>query len=233
MGAGDRCGAHRERDGRRRRRAAVDLGADDVRRTWGIDGRRPARPLHGNVRAVSGTRHAARRGWPPRTDVTPTSASSSSAAAPSRSRPPVRQARKVGAQAIFTGYQPAREIPAFVEAADILASPRIAGTNTPLKIYSYLRAGKPIVATDLLTHTQVLDRETSLLVPPRAGRVCRRDRAADRRAGPSRPAVARSARARADAGTPARCIVARTKHVCDRMAAAVRRTRVAPPRRSA
>jgi glycosyltransferase involved in cell wall biosynthesis len=71
-------------------------------------------------------------------------------------------------RAIFAGYQPAREIPAYLSAADILASPRITGTNTPLKIYSYLRSGRPIVATDLLTHTQVLDRETALLVEPDA-----------------------------------------------------------------
>ena len=38
----------------------------------------------------------------------------------------------------------------------MLVSPRIRGTNTPLKIYSYLRSGRPIVATNLLTHTQVL-----------------------------------------------------------------------------
>ena len=48
---------------------------------------------------------------------------------------------------VFAGQQPAREIPAFVQACDILVSPRIRGTNTPLKIYSYLRSGKPIVAT--------------------------------------------------------------------------------------
>ncbi len=65
----------------------------------------------------------------------------------------------------FTGQQPAREIPAFVEACDILVSPRIRGTNTPLKIYSYLRSGKPIVATDLLTHTQVLSKDVARLVP--------------------------------------------------------------------
>ncbi|MGE3190529.1 MAG: glycosyltransferase, partial [Vicinamibacterales bacterium] len=71
---------------------------------------------------------------------------------------------------IFTGQQPAREIPAFVEACDLLVSPRIRGTNTPLKIYSYLRSGKPIVATDLLTHTQVLDPQVARLVgtEPRA-----------------------------------------------------------------
>ena len=67
---------------------------------------------------------------------------------------------------VFTGQQPAREIPAFVAACDILVSPRIRGTNTPLKIYSYLRSGKPIVATDLLTHTQVLSSDVSRLVSP-------------------------------------------------------------------
>ena len=67
---------------------------------------------------------------------------------------------------IFTGQQPAREIPGFVQAADLLVSPRIRGTNTPLKIYSYLRSGKPIIATNLLTHTQVLSPEFSKLVDP-------------------------------------------------------------------
>ncbi len=74
-----------------------------------------------------------------------------------------------GASAImvFTGQQPAREIPGFVEAADLLVSPRIRGTNTPLKIYSYLRSGKPIVATNLLTHTQVLTPQIARLVDPK------------------------------------------------------------------
>lgn len=69
---------------------------------------------------------------------------------------------------IFTGQQPAREIPGFIQAADLLVSPRIRGTNTPLKIYSYLRSGKPIVATDLLTHTQVLTSEIARLAAPEA-----------------------------------------------------------------
>jgi glycosyltransferase involved in cell wall biosynthesis len=69
---------------------------------------------------------------------------------------------------IFTGQQPAREIPAFVAACDVLVSPRIRGTNTPLKIYSYLRSRKPIVATDLRTHTQVLSPSVARLVPPDA-----------------------------------------------------------------
>lgn len=67
---------------------------------------------------------------------------------------------------VFTGQQPAREIPSFVQASDVLVSPRIRGTNTPLKIYSYLRLGRPILATNLLTHTQVLTSDIAVLVPP-------------------------------------------------------------------
>ncbi len=67
---------------------------------------------------------------------------------------------------VFTGQQPAREIPSFVQACDVLVSPRIRGTNTPLKIYSYLRSGRPILATNLLTHTQVLTPEIAVLVAP-------------------------------------------------------------------
>jgi glycosyltransferase involved in cell wall biosynthesis len=64
---------------------------------------------------------------------------------------------------IFAGERPSTEIPAYLAACDVLVSPRSRGTNTPLKIYQYLRSGKPIVATRLLTHTQVLSDETSIL----------------------------------------------------------------------
>ena len=68
----------------------------------------------------------------------------------------------------FTGERPAEEIPAYLDAADVLVSPRSTGTNTPLKIYQYLRSGRPIVATRLLTHTQVLDDEVAILTEPTA-----------------------------------------------------------------
>ena len=42
-------------------------------------------------------------------------------------------------------------------------SPRSRGTNTPLKIYQYLRSGRVIVATRLLTHTQVLAEDNAIL----------------------------------------------------------------------
>ena len=67
---------------------------------------------------------------------------------------------------IFTGQRPADEIPAYLDAATLLVSPRSTGTNTPLKIYQYLRSARPIVATNLRTHTQVLSDETSVLADP-------------------------------------------------------------------
>jgi glycosyltransferase involved in cell wall biosynthesis len=69
----------------------------------------------------------------------------------------------IGAATIFVGQRPAEEVPAFLDAADVLVSPRSLGTNTPLKIYQYLRSGRPIVATRLLTHTQVLNDEVAFL----------------------------------------------------------------------
>ncbi len=74
-------------------------------------------------------------------------------------------ARRAGVEesTIFAGERPASDIPAYLLAADALVSPRSRGTNTPLKIYQYLRSGKPIVATRLLTHTQVLSDDTAIL----------------------------------------------------------------------
>lgn len=69
---------------------------------------------------------------------------------------------------VFAGQRPAEEIPSFLDAADVLVSPRSTGTNTPLKIYQYLRSGRPIVATRLLTHTQVLDDQVAILTSPTA-----------------------------------------------------------------
>jgi glycosyltransferase involved in cell wall biosynthesis len=64
---------------------------------------------------------------------------------------------------VFAGHRKAEEIPAFLDAATALVSPRSTGINTPLKIYQYLRSGRPIVATRLLTHTQVLDDDVAIL----------------------------------------------------------------------
>ena len=69
----------------------------------------------------------------------------------------------IDGQVVFTGERPASEIPDLLGAADVLVSPRSRGTNTPLKIYQYLRSGRVIVATRLLTHTQVLNDDVAIL----------------------------------------------------------------------
>jgi glycosyltransferase involved in cell wall biosynthesis len=61
--------------------------------------------------------------------------------------------------------QPRERIAAFTRLASILVSPRNHGGNFPLKIFDYLAAGKPIVATDVSAHRAVLDDSLALLVP--------------------------------------------------------------------
>ncbi|HAO12001.1 MAG TPA: glycosyl transferase family 1 [Planktothrix sp. UBA8407] len=66
----------------------------------------------------------------------------------------------------FLGKKPTTELDTYLYQADILVSPRTKGKNTPLKIYSYLDSGKAVLATDLLTHTQVLNTEVAQLAAP-------------------------------------------------------------------
>lgn len=66
----------------------------------------------------------------------------------------------------FFGPRPLACMAELFTQADILVSPRVKGTNTPMKIYSYLQSGKPILATNLPTHTQALDRTTAMLADP-------------------------------------------------------------------
>jgi glycosyltransferase involved in cell wall biosynthesis len=67
---------------------------------------------------------------------------------------------------VFVEKVPPNEVPVYIALADVLVSPRVSGTNTPLKIYSFLKSGKPLVATDLWTHTQVVDERIAVLAPP-------------------------------------------------------------------
>ena len=64
--------------------------------------------------------------------------------------------------------QPRSAMPAYLAMADLLVSPRAFGGNLPLKIFDYLAAGRPIVATDISTHRSVLTRRTAVLVEPNA-----------------------------------------------------------------
>ncbi|MCG8371506.1 MAG: glycosyltransferase family 4 protein [Proteobacteria bacterium] len=69
----------------------------------------------------------------------------------------------------FTGSVPQARAHTYMSRADVLLSPRIEGTNTPLKIYQQLASGIAMVATEIYSHTQVLDEEVAFLAEPEPG----------------------------------------------------------------
>lgn len=72
----------------------------------------------------------------------------------------------IAAKVFFCGPRPVEMLGYYLHQADILISPRSQGKNTPMKIYSYLDSGIPLLATNLPTHTQVLDDTIACLVEP-------------------------------------------------------------------
>jgi len=79
-----------------------------------------------------------------------------------------RLARDLGAgkRCVFKGRVSKAAAMGLLESADVLVSPRSEGTNTPLKVYEQLASGKPLVATNIWSHTQVLNDEVCFLVEP-------------------------------------------------------------------
>jgi glycosyltransferase involved in cell wall biosynthesis len=67
---------------------------------------------------------------------------------------------------VFAGKRHPSELHTFLALSDLVASPRLEGENTPFKIYTYLSSGKPLVATRLRTHAQLLDDGLAFLVEP-------------------------------------------------------------------
>jgi glycosyltransferase involved in cell wall biosynthesis len=74
----------------------------------------------------------------------------------------------IGTVATFVGARPLEDLGAYLAQADVLVSPRCSGHNTPMKLYSYLAAGKAVLATRIRSHTQVLSDDCALLVEPTA-----------------------------------------------------------------
>jgi glycosyltransferase involved in cell wall biosynthesis len=66
----------------------------------------------------------------------------------------------------FTGQVSQNIAKYFIKLADVLVSPRSEGTNTPMKIYEQLASGIPLVATNIYSHTQVLNDDVAFLVEP-------------------------------------------------------------------
>ena len=75
----------------------------------------------------------------------------------------------IAANTEFTGMVAPRVARQYSAGADLLVSPRTEGTNTPLKIYEQLASGIPMVATDIRSHTQVLDSRVAFLGKPEPG----------------------------------------------------------------
>jgi glycosyltransferase involved in cell wall biosynthesis len=75
----------------------------------------------------------------------------------------------LGADVRFLGARPLDTLPGYLAQADMLCSPRLKGVNTPMKVYSYMASGRPIVATAIRSHTQVLDDSCAELVAPTPG----------------------------------------------------------------
>lgn len=73
---------------------------------------------------------------------------------------------QAGSNIHFIGPRPVANLKQYLEQADIVVSPRIQGNNTPMKLYSYLDSGKALLATNLTTHTQVLNSQIAQLVEP-------------------------------------------------------------------
>lgn len=78
------------------------------------------------------------------------------------------RARRLGVESSirWLGKKGLGETFRFMRMADVLISPMTQQKAVPMKLYAYLQAGSPIVATNLPNHTQLLDRRTAVLVPP-------------------------------------------------------------------
>lgn len=72
----------------------------------------------------------------------------------------------LGEHCKFTGREPQVKAKYYNSIADLIVSARISGTNTPLKLYKQLHCGIPLVATNIYSHTQVLNNDVAFLVEP-------------------------------------------------------------------
>jgi glycosyltransferase involved in cell wall biosynthesis len=74
--------------------------------------------------------------------------------------------KELADRVIFTGSVPLGEALGYLELAEVLVSPRLDGTSIPLKLYTYLHSGKPLVATRTEGHTQILNDDLAVLTAP-------------------------------------------------------------------
>lgn len=84
----------------------------------------------------------------------------------------IKPCGKENGRMIFMGHQPYPQIPLWLAAADVLV---LTGTTksvisknytSPLKMFEYMAAGRPIVASDILSFRDVLNERNAILVKP-------------------------------------------------------------------
>lgn len=71
----------------------------------------------------------------------------------------------VASRVHFLGPRPLELLDGYLAEADVLVAPRIRGLNTPMKVFPYLHSGRPVLVTDLPTHSQILTPEVAMLAP--------------------------------------------------------------------
>jgi glycosyltransferase involved in cell wall biosynthesis len=64
--------------------------------------------------------------------------------------------------------QPRAQMPLYTELADVLLLPRVGFQNVPLKLYDYMAAGKPIVATRQAGANRLLNEQRAFMCDPSA-----------------------------------------------------------------
>jgi glycosyltransferase involved in cell wall biosynthesis len=145
---------------------AVRTLAEELRRTHGLEGRRVVL-YTGTLEAYQGLDllvEAARTVISQRPDVTVVVVGGH----PDQVEDLRRLVRAAGLEKTFvlTGQVAPAQIPAWLRLSGLLVSPRSTGTNSPLKIYQYLKSGVPLVATAIRSHTQILHEGICRLTPP-------------------------------------------------------------------
>jgi glycosyltransferase involved in cell wall biosynthesis len=75
------------------------------------------------------------------------------------------------ANVLFTGFVPNRDIPKWLYASDILVMPYTRGTRSaefmsPMKMFEYMAAGRPIVAPRFESTCEVLEHERNAVLIP-------------------------------------------------------------------
>ncbi len=73
---------------------------------------------------------------------------------------------------LILGHKPHQEVPHYLKAADVLILPNLGeekisrNYTSPLKMFEYMAAQKPIIASDLLSIREILNSGNAILTPP-------------------------------------------------------------------